>query len=69
MDEKWKNWINAKCAELDKYLEITSPQTDANWNDAVSFIKIHTTIAGEYADEVRSALFKITTKWEKKQNG
>lgn len=69
MNENQKKWLNARCVELNKYLETTYPQKDDNWDDAVSFIKIYTTIADAYADEVRTALFEITTKWEKKQNG
>lgn len=69
MNEKWKKWINAKCTELDRYLQEAYPLTDENWNSVAGFIDVTATLGGEYKNEVRRALFEITTKWEKKQYG
>lgn len=69
MNEKQKKWLSDRCNALNGYLEVTYPQKDEDWETVASYISKVVSKSGKFANEVRSALFKVTTKWELMRNG
>lgn len=63
-----KKWLKTMCKVLDAYLKLVFPIKDTDWDAARGFIKVVVTVSGSFKDEVRNALWDITTKWESKQN-